>query len=98
MKIFDLGRLYTDWDSTLYGRECLLSDSVDDIIECVENGGSPPEVSTVDSDEARVVRAAPFGVVANDCDTGGEFPFYADEDVNGCSQVYKYCYLLPEEP
>jgi len=93
MRFFDLGRLYTDWDGMLYGRECLLSDSVDDIIDCVEAGAELPPFGTVDSDEARVVRAETF---RNDYVTHGVFPFYADEDVYGCSRVYKYCYLLPE--
>lgn len=93
MRFFDLGRLYTDWDGILYGRECLLSDSVDDIIECVEAGAELPPFGTVDSDEARVVRAETF---QNEFGTSDVFPFWVDEDMNGCSQVYKYCYLLPE--
>lgn len=94
MRFFDLGRLYTDWDGILYGRECLLSDSVDDIIECVEAGAELPPFGTVDSDEARVVRAETF---RNDFGTSDVFPFWVDEDMNGCSQVYKYCYLLPDD-
>ena len=93
MRFFDLGRLYTDWDEVLRGKECLLSDSVDAIIDSVENDGSPPEFNTVDSDEVRVVRAETF---RNEFGTSDVFPFYADEDVNGCSRVYRYCYLLPE--
>ena len=90
---FDLGRLYTDWDMILHGRECLLSDSVDAIIDSVEHNVVHPPFSAIDSDEERVVRAETF---QNDFGTSDEFPFYADEDVDGCSQVYKYCYLLPE--
>jgi len=88
MRFFDLRRLYTDWDEGLRGKECILSNSVDAIIDCVEDCVDPPPFSMVDSDEARVVTAEPHDN-AND-----DYPFYADEDMNGWSEVYKYCYVL----
>ena len=93
MRFFDLGRLYTDWDEGLRGKECLLSDSVDAIIYSVEHNIVHPPFSAIDSDEEQVVMAEPL---QNDYGNKDVLPFYADEDVNGCSQVYKYCYLLPE--
>lgn len=37
---FDFSRLFDSWDDALIGRKCLISDSLDDIFDYVENGNS----------------------------------------------------------
>ena len=97
MRFFDLGRLYTDWDMALRGKKCLLSDSVDAIIDSVERAIAHPPFSEVDSDEEQVVMAVPHDNGYEDAEPQHCYRFYAEEDVNGCNQVYRYCYLLPED-
>jgi len=35
---FDFNRLYEAWDDSLVGKKCIISDSIDDIFDAVENG------------------------------------------------------------